>query len=199
MNAQWGRGLRRAVALMCAVLLGAAALQGISLSHSTPAQAADLGAFNRGNIIDDALFWDGNAMTEIQIQTFLDSKVAQCVSGYVCLKDYTETTHTITATPMCGQYDGQANESAARIIARIGQSCGLSPKAMPGYCSLRQQLLRLLQSGALWRLPPQALHPTRGHRGRHELVKSLRPQVPGRSDDSNSLFTNVHHNSSRLH
>ena len=130
MNAQGGRGWRRIVASMCAVMLGVAALQGFSLGHSTAVQAADPGAFNRGNIIDDALFWDGNAMTESQIQTFLESKVAHCVSGYVCLKDYSETTHTIDATPMCGQYDGQANESAARIIARIGQSCGLSPKAI---------------------------------------------------------------------
>ena len=118
------------VAVVCAVLLSAAAIQGATLGASPRAEAADLSAFNPGNIIDDALFWDGNAMNAAQIQNFLNSKVANCLAGYTCLKDYTETTHSIDGTPMCSRYDGAANESAAQIIARIAQTCGLSPKSI---------------------------------------------------------------------
>jgi hypothetical protein len=94
------------------------------------AYAADLGGFDAGNIIDDSLFWDGSAMSEAQIQTFLNSKVPACASGSTCLKNYMETTRDIAATPMCAAYVGQPNESAARIIARVAQTCGVSPRVI---------------------------------------------------------------------
>ena len=112
------------------MLMGVAAIQGLPLGESQAAHAADLGAFDPGNIIDDSLFWDGDAMNESQIQSFLNSKVANCAAGYTCLKDFRETTHTIDATPMCGRYDGQADEPAARIIARVAHLCGVSPKVI---------------------------------------------------------------------
>ncbi|MCU1580506.1 MAG: hypothetical protein JWP19_2710 [Rhodoglobus sp.] len=97
---------------------------------TTPAEAADMSGFQAGNIIDDALFWDANAMSEADIQAFLNARVSQCRSGYTCLKDYRETTRTIGATPMCSQYNGVANESAATIIFKIAQTCGISPKVL---------------------------------------------------------------------
>ena len=123
-------GWRRCVAIVCGTLLGVGVLQGVTLHESAPAQAADVSQFAAGNIIDDALFWDGTAMSDSQIQDFLNSKVSGCASGYTCLKDYRETTYTIAGTPMCGQYDGRTDESAATILARVGQLCGVSPKVL---------------------------------------------------------------------
>ncbi len=123
-------GLWRIVASVCGVLIVASAIQLISLSTARDAYAANSSGFDAGNIIDDSLFWDGNAMTEAQIQLFLNSKVNECTPGYTCLKDYHESTRTIEATPMCQRYEGRANESAAQIIARVAQTCGVSPKVL---------------------------------------------------------------------
>ncbi len=93
-------------------------------------RAADLSKFQPGNIVSDSVFYDGNAMTEAQIQTFLNSKVTSCRAGYVCLKDKTDTTRAIPADAMCRAYAGGGVESAARIISKVGQACGINPKAL---------------------------------------------------------------------
>ena len=94
------------------------------------AQAADLSQFQAGNIISDALFFDGNAMSAAEVQAFLNSKLSYCAAGYVCLRDYRETTRTIPATPMCSTYQGAANETAATIIYKVGKACGISQKTI---------------------------------------------------------------------
>ena len=64
-------------------------------SNANAVSAAD---FNAGNIIDDSVFYNKNAMTADQIQAFLNNLMPNCypygqsaVSGftppYVCLKD----------------------------------------------------------------------------------------------------------------
>jgi peptidoglycan hydrolase-like protein with peptidoglycan-binding domain len=121
----------RFVLLSVAVSLIATSINVVGDAVSpTPADAADLSQFQPGNIISDALFFDPNAMTAGAIQSFLSAKVPTCVSGYTCLKDYTETTRSIPADPMCAAYTAAANETAATIIARIAQSCGISPKVI---------------------------------------------------------------------
>jgi hypothetical protein len=110
-------------------------MTGISVAEATVAPvptstAADLSQFQAGNIISDALFFDPNALTVDQIQAFLNAKVPACADGYTCLKNYTETTHTVAGNPMCGTYEGAANESAATIISRVGQLCGISAKVI---------------------------------------------------------------------
>jgi len=96
-----------------------------------PAAVTANGAqFTAGYIIDDSKFFDPNAMTVGEIQAFLNSKVPNCAGGYTCLRNYTETTRTIPASPMCSTYQGAANESAATIIWKVGQACGISPKVI---------------------------------------------------------------------
>ena len=126
------RSLRKLLSASLAVLaVVAGLLTGSVLTPEPPAAvAADMSGFQAGNIIDDSLFWDANAMSEAEIQAFLNARVSQCRSGYTCLKDYRETTQTIAATPMCSQYNGAANESAATIIFKIAQTCGISPKVL---------------------------------------------------------------------
>ena len=82
----------------------------------TTVKMADLAQFRPGNIISDADFYNSSSMSEAEIQAFLESKVASCRSGYTCLKDYTITTRSIAADPMCAAYSGGGVERASTII-----------------------------------------------------------------------------------
>lgn len=93
-------------------------------------KAADLSQFQPGNIVSDAVFYNPATMTEGQIQAFLDSKVSSCRSGYTCLKDKTDATRWIGADPMCNAYPGGGVESAARIIYKVSQACGINPQVL---------------------------------------------------------------------
>ncbi|OYX51560.1 MAG: hypothetical protein B7Y93_09300, partial [Micrococcales bacterium 32-70-13] len=112
--------------------IAATTMTGLELLAEThaPAVAADLSQFRPGNIIADQLFFNPNDMSVAEIQGFLNSKVSNCQAGYTCLKDYTQTTFTIGATPMCSTYTGAANETAATIIYKVAQACGISPKVI---------------------------------------------------------------------
>ncbi|TFC90421.1 MULTISPECIES: hypothetical protein [Cryobacterium] len=98
---------------------------------TTSAQAADGRQFDPGNIISDAVFFDGGIMNSNDVQAFLNSKVSTCRSGYTCLKDYRQATPTRAGVSgACAAYGGRSSESAADIIARVGVACGISQKAL---------------------------------------------------------------------
>ncbi|MCI0158204.1 hypothetical protein KNO15_16000 [Leifsonia shinshuensis] len=114
------------VAALCAVLVPVA-----SPTQAPPAAAADARQFDPGDIISDALFFDGGAMGAGDVQSFLASKVASCTAGYTCLKDYRQTTSSKAAVSgRCDAYAGAANELASTIIAKVGAACGISQKAL---------------------------------------------------------------------
>ncbi|WDM43756.1 VCBS repeat-containing protein [Microbacterium luteolum] len=130
------------------VVPATAAAASMSSSISTAAKAAadpaaagiaktTLVGFNAGNIISDAVFTNKNSMTEAQIQAFFSSKVSRCLGGtdedgrrIVCLKDFTISSVTRPADAYCNGYTGAANESAARIIYRVAQSCNINPQVL---------------------------------------------------------------------
>lgn len=89
-----------------------------------------LAGFEAGNIISDAVFTNAGTMSEEQIQAFFNSKVSSCQSGYVCIKDFRITSVTRPADAYCKGYTGAANESAARIIYRVAQSCNINPQVL---------------------------------------------------------------------
>ena len=140
--------LQRVAALtMAAVLLiggvsatGSAAVAAESTqaraSASVPSPAtsviktADLSRFQPGNIISDAAFFNSGSMGEAQIQSFLQSKVPACQSGYVCLKDWYDTSRTTSADAMCGAYSGGMRERASTIIFKVAQACGINPQVL---------------------------------------------------------------------
>ena len=103
-------------------------------ASSGPVQAREvkttLAGFSAGNIISDAVFTKKNSMTQAQIQTFFNSKVSKCQSGYVCLKDFKITSVTRPADAYCSGYTGAANETAARIIYRVAQACNINPQVL---------------------------------------------------------------------
>jgi len=119
---------RRVISL---VLIAALSVIGVVASTSPePASATPSKSFDPGNIISDAVFFDGTAMTATEVQSFLNSKVSSCQSGYVCLKDYRQNTPSVAGDTYCSAYIGGANESAASIIAKVGAACNISPEVL---------------------------------------------------------------------
>lgn len=92
--------------------------------------AAAVVGFQPGNIISDAVFFNSATMTAGEVDSFLRGKVASCRSGYVCLKDYRQSTPNRNADSYCNGYSGAANESAATIIYKAAQSCGVNPQVL---------------------------------------------------------------------
>jgi len=117
------------LALLVAVVPGAES-QAAPPAPAPASVSADAASFDPGYIIDDSKFFDPNAMSVAEIQAFLNSKVPNCAAGFTCLRSYSETTRTIPATPMCSTYEAGANESAATIIWKVAQACGISPKVI---------------------------------------------------------------------
>ena len=94
-------------------------------SNAALAAAINGSEFDRGNIISDENFFNPNAMSAAQVQSFIDSKVT-CAIGAVCLANLRIDTFTIPATPMCSTYQGGSQETAAMIIYKVGLACGIS-------------------------------------------------------------------------
>ena len=103
---------------------------GLFVGVPPAASAASGKDFNPGHIIADSVFYDARSMTESSIQSFLNDKVPSCAAGYTCLKDYRQSTTSRAADPMCDAYHGAQNEPAARILQKVAQACGISPKVL---------------------------------------------------------------------
>jgi hypothetical protein len=131
--------MRRLLARFTAGALGVAVLAGLVLASDAPtpavdlAPAADIGQFNPGNIISDAVFFDGDAMTADEVRAFIAVKGMNCTAGSdgtPCLKDYRQDTTTRPADAYCGTYPAAVQESAAAIITKSARACGISPKVL---------------------------------------------------------------------
>lgn len=139
----WSSRLRR-VALVGALAF-ATAFAPLVVAPA-PAQAAPVTGFNPGNIISDSLFYNGNAMTASEVQSFLNQRVTRCTIGdpgraagsawgnttiaSKCLRNFSMNTTTKAANANCAAYTGRSGETAAEIITRVGQACGISQKVL---------------------------------------------------------------------
>ena len=115
------------------LVLVVSGLVSVSLAVAPVPQAiAATGAdFDPGFIISDEIFYNSTTMTVAQIQSFLNSQVSSCRSGYTCLKDYRQSTTSQSAkSEGCSAYTGQANESAALIIYKVATACNVNPQAI---------------------------------------------------------------------
>ncbi|MGY1682447.1 hypothetical protein [Geodermatophilus sp. SYSU D01176] len=115
----------------CLVTLGLAFVFAAGSAPQQPdlTESADLGLFDPGNIIDDDIFYNAGTMDAAQVQGFLTTKGSAC-SGDLCLKNYRQDTWTRAADQYCASYPGQAGETAASIIAKVGRACGINPQAL---------------------------------------------------------------------
>lgn len=86
--------------------------------------------FNPADIISDSEFFGATSMTVDQIQSFINSKIPYCSSGYTCLNSYTETTWSRAATALCSAYTSEGTESAAKIIWKVSQACGIKAEVL---------------------------------------------------------------------
>lgn len=118
------------------MLLVALAVGALSaLQPASQASAVTGSQFQAGNIISNALFYDGNAMTQSQIQTFLNQKIGNCGNAN-CLNVLAMPTsdkaarNSPTGVPVCRAYQGSASDSAAAIIFKVQQACGISAKVL---------------------------------------------------------------------
>lgn len=138
---------RRIARKLGTLLLGAALVVGGAVVAPTPAEAANpTVGFNPGNIISDAKFYDGTAMSGKQVQSFLNKRVPRCTIGdkgreawspwngtfiaSVCLKDSTWTTQSRPSNAYCKALPGKTKESAANFIVRVGKACGISQRVL---------------------------------------------------------------------
>lgn len=102
----------------------------VVLSTTAPAQAAPVVGFDPGNIISDAAFFNTSTMSVADVQNFLNSKGGTCASGSTCLKDYAQATQNRAADAYCRAYAGSPWESAASIIHKVAQACGVNPQVI---------------------------------------------------------------------
>lgn len=102
----------------------------VVLSTTAPAEAAPVVGFDPGNIISDAAFFNTSTMSVADVQNFLNSKVGACTSGYTCLKGYAQATQNRPADAYCRAYAGSPSESAASIIHKVSQACGVNPQVI---------------------------------------------------------------------
>ncbi|HEY0248881.1 MAG TPA: cell wall-binding repeat-containing protein [Gryllotalpicola sp.] len=115
-----------------AVAVIATALVSVSAERSTAVTPTKLSGsqFIPGNIIDDAHFFTGSAMTQAQIQTFLSGQQRGC-SNSSCLSVLTLATQTKAANTYCTKpYAGSSKESAAAVIYKVQVACGISAKVL---------------------------------------------------------------------
>ncbi len=142
--------LRRVSAALTVVLV--VSIGAAIASDPMPASAYDGSNFNPNLIISDDQFYDGNAMTEAQIQAFLVTRintVGGCDTGALyCLAQMRLTTPTVptdvdttTGEVVCTTYQGGTNELVSRVIFKVQVACGISAKVILVTLQKEQSLL----------------------------------------------------------
>ena len=90
--------------------------------------------FQAGNILSDQQFFDADSYTEDQIASFITKWNEGCktgLDGTPCLADYTEDAPSFEPDEYCpGGFQGQPGDSAARILWRASQGCGINPQVL---------------------------------------------------------------------
>ena len=87
-------------------------------------------SFNAGNIITDYQFYQRDALTQAEIQSFLDAKIGSCGNSN-CLNVYRMSTFSRAQYgTVCNAYAGATNERAAAIIYKVQAACGISAKVL---------------------------------------------------------------------
>jgi len=128
------------------------------VTPAAPAQAAPVVGFNAANIISDSLFYNGNAMSASEVQSFLNARVTRCTIGdpgraagsawgntkiaSKCLRNFTVSTTSKAANEYCAAYAGVSGETSAQIIAKVGKACGISQKVLLVMLEKEQSLVQ---------------------------------------------------------
>ncbi len=105
-----------------------------SVVETAPVKAS-LSGFDPGTLISDDLFYDGNAMSSAEIQSFLDSKIGSCQNGK-CLNvlnagisSRAAKYSTSTGNLICNAVQG-GTMRVSELIYRMQVACGISAKVI---------------------------------------------------------------------
>jgi hypothetical protein len=99
-------------------------------------------SFDPGMIVSDAKFFNSSALTEQQIQQFLDQQGRACTQSS-CLKSASFSVRTVASDGLCHGYQPTSpQESAAHIINQTAHSCGISQKTLLVMLEKEQGLIR---------------------------------------------------------
>jgi hypothetical protein len=109
--------------------LALAATLVVAVPASTENSAVASPAFDPGFIISDGLFYDANAMTQQEIQNFLDERIGPCLNSN-CLNVVRADSVERGASAMCGAFAPATQERASALIHRVQQACGISAKVL---------------------------------------------------------------------
>jgi len=113
-----------------ALITGAVVATLLSFTGQAPAAQALTGSqFDPTNIISDSNFYNPNAMSEAEIQSFLQAKIGNCGNGN-CLNIKSTPTFSRAGDVMCGAYTGGGSERTSTIIFKVQQACGVSAKVL---------------------------------------------------------------------
>jgi len=109
---------------------GAAEREASSPSMSAQsASDADTSKFIAGELVSDAVFFNGSALSQGAIQTLLTAKGANCTTtgAPACLKNATFSTPAKAASTACAALPAQTGISAAQVFANVGSACNINP------------------------------------------------------------------------
>lgn len=90
--------------------------------------------FDPGNIISDKQFFNGTAMSEDEVQSFLTEQGGSLAS-------MTFDTSDESGENLCKDYEGAKDESAATIIYQAAQACNVSQKVLLTVMQKEQHLV----------------------------------------------------------
>ena len=90
--------------------------------------------FNPGNIISDGQFFNGSAMSQAEVQSFLDTQGGS-------LAAMTFDTSNESGEGLCTDYTGTKGESAAAIIDQSARACKVSQKVLLTVMQKEQHLV----------------------------------------------------------
>ncbi len=117
------------------VAVATATLGFVAVQPAASSDALSGSQFDPGNIISDSAFYDSNAMSEADIQSFLNGQIGTCTNG-ACLNvlvnnvaSRDRVVSSKTGNLICEAFQGGAL-SAAAIIYRAQVACGISAKVI---------------------------------------------------------------------
>ncbi len=125
---------------MATVLGSGISATGSGTSIDCVGGAADNVAWDPGNIISDAVFYNSAAMTPEEIRSFIGVQNAGCAAANVwCLKNLRISDPGQPANTYCGAVTGGTGQDAAALIAAYSKACGVNPQVMLTKLQLESQ------------------------------------------------------------
>jgi Carbohydrate binding domain len=124
--------MARRFGILTVVAVSIALVGAVAATPQTAQAAADPASFDAGNLISDAVFYDGNGTSVATIQSLLNSKGAGChAAGTLpCLKDIKVAIPASAANAYCLAIAKSTSASAAQVFATVGHACSINPSVL---------------------------------------------------------------------